>query len=142
MGETFYYLGIDWGREKTGLALADSELKIATPLMEVKTNKLLDFLDKLRREYNIRKVVVGELFLMDKFKNSVEGEELSKMRKAFRRKLAENGWQVYLAEEILSTRLAHNNLKEKGLVGLDKNDNAEAAKIILQGWLDNQSQLV
>ncbi len=139
MGETFYYLGIDWGREKTGLALADSELRIATPLAEIKTSELLEFLDKLRWEYNIRKVVVGELFLMDKFKNSIEGEELSKMREAFRRKLAENGWQVYLTEEMLSTRLAHNNLKEKGLVGLDKNDNAEAAKIILQGWLDNQS---
>ena len=139
MGETFYYLGIDWGREKTGLALADSELRIATPLAEIKTSELLEFLDKLRREYNIRKVVVGELFLADKFKNSVEGEELGKMREAFRRKLAENGWRVYLAEEMLSTRLAQNNLKEKGLVSLDKNDNAEAAKIILQGWLDSQS---
>lgn len=139
MGETFYYLGIDWGREKTGLALADSELRIATPLAEIKTSELLEFLDKLRREYNIRKVVVGELFLADKFKNSVEGEELGKIREAFRRKLTENGWQVYLAEEMLSTRLAQNNLKEKGLVSLDKNDNAEAAKIILQGWLDSQS---
>ena len=139
MGETFYYLGIDWGREKTGLALADSELRIATPLAEIKTSELLEFLDKLCREYNIRKVVVGELFLADKFKNSVEGEELGKIREAFRRKLTENGWQVYLAEEMLSTRLAQNNLKEKGLVSLDKNDNAEAAKIILQGWLDSQS---
>lgn len=42
------YLGIDWGEARIGLALGDSEIKIATPLTTV--SSLLDVLNVINEE--------------------------------------------------------------------------------------------
>jgi len=48
----------------------------------------------------------------------------------------ELGVQVKYQEEMFSTKMAQDSLKEKGAKKIKELDNQEAARIILQSWLD------
>ncbi len=48
----------------------------------------------------------------------------------------ELGVPVLYHEEMFTTKMAQDNLKEKGVKGVKKYDDQEAARIILQSWLD------
>jgi len=52
-------LGIDWGRERMGLAISDPENIIAFPLEVVEVNKVLDRISALDKIYKFEKVVIG-----------------------------------------------------------------------------------
>ncbi len=131
-----YYLGIDWGLNKTGLAVADDELKIATVLGEVETNGLIEKIKELQPEYDFSKIVFGNLNQSEQFagkENSIIKEQKNKLLT----KIKDLGVEVILAEEMLSTKMAQQNLLESGRRMVSKKDNGESAKIILQGWLDS-----
>lgn len=120
-----YYIGIDWGVSKCGLAIADSENRIATPLKEIETDKLLDELEEIAGDFEIGKIVVGAT------ENNLE--------KLKRLEMEEKGWPIVFENEDFSTLMAQKNIGEFRSKGVTKNDNAESAKIILQSWLDKNS---
>ena len=131
-----YFLGIDWGLNKTGLAIADDELRIATVLSEVETVNLIGEIEEVQKEYDFSKIIFGGLELDEQFGGD-ESEVRSKKGECLD-KLDELGIKVEIAEEMLSTKMAQQNLLEGGKKMVSKQDNGEAAKIILQGWLDNE----
>ena len=58
--EPFSYLGIDWGERKIGIALADSETRIAMPLETLPNNeRLLESMARIIGERNVREIVIG-----------------------------------------------------------------------------------
>lgn len=132
-----YYIGIDWGKNKTGLAIADNELKIATVLPEVKTVDLVMRIEELRDEYEEIEVIFGNLGQAIQFDTSddnkikIAKEKIIQAIKSLKIKVRE-------AEEMLSTKMAQQNLLASGKKMVSKQDNSESAKIILQGWLDNK----
>lgn len=132
-----YYLGIDWGLNKTGLAIADDELRIATVFSEVKTNDLLSEIKKVQTEYKVDKIIFGGLEQEEQFNNGdVNGQNVRLQKEKCLNSVKNLGIKVEISEEMLSTKMAQQNLLESGKKKVSKKDNGEAAKIILQGWLD------
>ncbi|HHX58263.1 MAG TPA: pre-16S rRNA-processing nuclease YqgF [Candidatus Moranbacteria bacterium] len=126
---TSYYIGLDWGEARCGLALADSELKVATALEEIATNKLKERLSWFRQEYGNPIIILG-----------VPGkghltENWNKIKK-IKQELEGEDWIVETHEEFFSTKEAISNLKAAQKKKINKRDNMEAARIILQSWLE------
>ena len=126
MSEQKYFLGIDWGRSKTGLALADAEILIATAFKEVDTKNLINEIKELSAEYIFEKVIFGVS------ETSADVEEIEQIKNL--------GLDVVFENEDFSTLMAQQNIKEFRDKNITKNDNAEAARIILQSWLDSNQK--
>lgn len=131
------YLGLDLGRATIGLALADDVLRMAQALETIRrTNEAAD-LDALRRiadEYEIERVVLGLPLNMD----GTEGSS-ARLARAFAGKVeASLGTPVELHDERLSTFEAETRLRARGVSARDQRAviDAEAAAVILQGWLE------
>jgi len=133
-----YYLGIDWGLNKTGLAMADDELKIATVLGEVPTENLIEKIKELQTEYGSLQIVFGNLNQAEQFIGE-KNDAVQEQKNELLAEIKKMGVEVVLAEEMLSTKMAQQNLLESGKKMVSKKDNGESAKIILQGWLDGFS---
>lgn len=127
---TTRYLGIDYGISRIGLAVADAETRIAFAHGTIDSKNFLESLGKIIREENVDAVVIGELGNAGKGKRSFEAREIGEMiGNSLRVK-------VFYQEEMFSTKMAENNLKEAGVKGIKRLDNQEAARIILQSWMD------
>lgn len=126
MIEQKYFIGIDWGKSKTGLALADTENRIAVPLKEVDTKELIDEIKRLFIDYPLEKIIFGIN------KSSSEAWEIKKFE--------EQGWPVVFENEDFTTLMAQQNIQEFREKNITKQDNAEAARIILQSWLDRNEK--
>jgi putative Holliday junction resolvase len=131
------YLGVDVGRARIGLALADDVLRTARPLRVVPRRAgaatLADIAEAVR-EYEVERIVVGLPLNMD----GTEGASARDAR-AFAARLGETlGLPVDLHDERLSTFEAETRLRDRGFSAKDRRSrvDAEAAAVILQGWLD------
>ncbi len=130
------YLGLDLGRATIGLALADDVLRTARALSTLRRLDDESDLAALRRvvaEYEVGRLVVGLPLNMD----GSEGPS-ARLARAFARKLGSLGLPVELFDERLSTFEAESRLRAHGFTSRSMRDkvDAEAAAVILQGWLD------
>jgi len=123
------YLGIDWGLKRVGLSI--SEGLIASPLVSLNISGLEDGVNKvmeLVKKEGIDVIVIGK----------PEGEMGRRVDQTVKA-LTKAGGSVVLADETLSTQ---NAKKEMIKLGLGKkarqDDNAVAAAIILQNFLDEK----
>ena len=120
-----HYLGVDFGKAKIGLAVADSETRIAFSFGMLKNDKeLIDNLKNIIEKKGIGKIVVGNA-----------GEETKDFAAMLEKKL---NIPVEFQNEMYSTREAERNLIEKGAKKIKRFDDQEAARIILQSWLDKK----
>ena len=133
------YLGIDVGRARIGLALADDVLRTARPHSTVHRRgdaPDLEAISEVAREYEVELAVVGLPLNMD----GTEGDS-ARFARGFAGKLgAALGVPVELHDERLSTFEAEGRLRERGISSRDQRAliDAEAAAVILQAWLDGQ----
>lgn len=123
-------LGIDYGEKKVGLAIADTETRIASPYRILANDK--DLLEKIKDiclKEEIRKIVVGVPLTL-KSANSRQTnlvlKFIAKLKKATYLDIAEQ-------DERLSSVYAKSLLKEMKVKHLDDD---VAAMIILQSYLD------
>lgn len=130
------YLGVDWGEKRIGLALADSETKIATPFKVV--GNLQEVMAEIKKE-EIDVIVVGKplpIFNFSAKGGSVSGGQfpISKQFGEFIKLLKKKiNIPVEMADERLSSKAAD------ALSGTKKTKaprDAVAAMLILQGHLD------
>jgi len=127
--EISHVLGVDFGQAKVGLAVADLETKIAFAFKNLENNvDLFDNLQQIVTEKEIGKIVLG----VTKY-----GNQEDELKKDFGKKLElELKLPVEYHNEMFTTKMAQNNLKESGAKNIGKIDDSESAKIILQSWLD------
>ena len=119
-----HFLGVDFGRAKIGLAVADSETRIAFSYGLLKNDKeLMKNLENIIEKEGISKIIVGSA-----------GEGTQK----FVSILKKLNILIERQSEIYSTQQAERNLKEKGAKRIKRFDDQEAARIILQSWLDKK----
>ncbi|HEX9052711.1 MAG TPA: Holliday junction resolvase RuvX [Anaeromyxobacter sp.] len=133
-------LGIDLGRVRIGLALADDVLRTARPLEVIaRTTQAADLaaIAGAAREYEVDRVVLGLPLNMD----GSEGPS-ARLARAFAPRLREAlAVPVELFDERLSTFEAEIRLRDQGFSAKDRRSrvDAEAAAVILQGWLDRDA---
>jgi putative Holliday junction resolvase len=131
------YLGLDVGRATIGLALADDVLRTARALRTIRRGGEARDLAELRKaveEYEVDRAVVGLPFHM----NGTEGAS-ARVARALAEKIEPAlGIPVELFDERLSTFEAESRLRERGVSARRQKAlvDAEAAAVILQGWLD------
>ena len=130
------YLGLDLGRASIGLALADDVLRTARALKTLRRRGAEADLAALRQvvgDYEVGRLVVGLPVNMD----GSEGPS-ARLARAFAAALGPLGLPVDLFDERLSTFEAESRLREHGFNSRAMRDkvDAEAAAVILQGWLD------
>lgn len=135
------YLGIDVGRARIGVALADDVLRTARPLRRVERRgdaPDLAVIAEVAAEFEVTQAVVGLPLNMD----GSEGPSA-----AFARRFAEKLGAVLhvpvaLQDERLSTFEAESRLRARGLSSKESRPlvDAEAAAVILQDWLDGSSR--
>ncbi|HEX7586544.1 MAG TPA: Holliday junction resolvase RuvX [Patescibacteria group bacterium] len=131
--KTKNYLAIDYGKSKVGLAVGDSEIAIAFAYKTLDNDeKLMENLRKIIKEREISQIILGELGMPGGQKESFDAQKIgAEMEK-------ELGVEVGYQEEMFSTKMAQNSLKERGMKKIKELDNQEAARIILQSWLDKK----
>lgn len=115
-------LGVDYGSSKVGLALGDSETRVATPLHVVKPAGLALEIERIIERQGIELVVFG-------LPLSLNGQETdaAKLVRTAATKLAEEiSLPIVFEDERLSTAAAKR----------DGHDDAVAAMYILQSYLD------
>lgn len=130
-------LGVDLGRVRIGLALADDVLRTAqalTTLTRRGEKPDLAAIAAIASDYEVSRAVLGLPLNMD----GTEGASARHAR-AFAPKLAAAlGAPVELFDERLSSFEAEMRLRSRGVSSKDQRGmvDAEAAAVILQGWLD------
>ena len=124
-----------------GLALADSETRLAFAYGTLNNDKnLLQKLAEIIERENIRKVIIGISSGPTALKTPVEIKSLrlsdsQRLGNFLKEKLKV---KVEYQNEMFTTREAQRKLIEKGVKGIKKYDDQEAARIILQNWLDKR----
>lgn len=125
------YLGIDWGEKRIGLALADSETKLATPFLVVGT---IEEILKIVKEEEIDLMVVGAPKKMSNSELRMSNdflEFINLLKKKVKVPVVET-------DERLSSQAVDS------LVGDKKTKapkDAVAAMLILQSYLDRGTQI-
>ena len=124
------YLGLDWGKAKIGVALAHEETRLALPYGVLPNdNELVDALGALFEQEEIGTVVIG-IHKNETYQGEHEGEKLGQL-------LAERfSVKVAYQDEMFTSKMAQQNLISKGYTQVSSHDDAEAASILLQSWLD------
>lgn len=131
--EISHYIGIDFGKSKIGLAVADSETKIAFAYKTVDNDsRLWDILSEIVKKEGVGKIILGRPQKMAELTRAFDAEKLAAE--------LENrlGIEVELQAEMFSTKQAEKNLKARGVRKIKALDNQEAARVILQSWLDKR----
>ncbi|MFA5188618.1 MAG: Holliday junction resolvase RuvX [Patescibacteria group bacterium] len=127
-------LGIDYGEKKVGLAIADTETKIASPYKILTNDKgLFEAIKDICLEEEIGKIVVGIPTGLKGVKSAqyeIVKDFISQLKREF-------SMEIIAQNENLSSSYAQNLLqgtKSKG------QDDAVAAMIILQSYLDEMGE--
>jgi putative Holliday junction resolvase len=148
-------LGVDYGRARIGLALADSETRMAQPLStleRINRNEDMRRLRELAREHGVKQIVVGLPLRLDGTRGEM-AEETERFAERVRKQI---GLPVQLVDERLTSWEAERLLEEvQGRFIRDENlasgkkpkkaqakmtVDAVAAAVILKEYLDRQEQ--
>ncbi len=130
--ETEHFLGIDYGKAKVGLAVADSEVKIAFAHSTLDSDRnVFDKIGDIVVKESVGTVIIG------KPKETEQYDSVSVSR--FASEIADMFplIKIEFEDEMFTTKMAEDRLKEKGAKKIKNLDNQEAARIILQSWLDS-----
>lgn len=129
-----HILGVDYGKAKIGLAIADSETRMAFVYGTIENNKqLFQKLAEIIEKEGVAKVIVG----VPSYVNTEEVEYPSEDFGYTLKNLVPHV-EIEFTNEMFTTKMAQDNLKEKGMKNIKKHDDEEAARIILQSWLDSE----
>lgn len=124
-------LGLDYGKSKIGLAIADEETRMAFAFDTLKNDK--EFLKNLKEIVEcegVKTIVIG-------MTRHEKDDESAKQKTAFSNRLEkEIGVKIVFHEEMFTTKMAQENIKMRGGKNISATDDQEAARIILQSWLD------
>ncbi|MCY4036379.1 MAG: Holliday junction resolvase RuvX [bacterium] len=132
-------LGIDLGERRIGVAVSDSDRRVATPLAVIERsgsrNRDHQQIASIVQEYEAQVVVVGLPLSLD----GGTGPAAIGAEREARQLEAAVGVPVLTHDERLTTVIAERSLAESGLDGQARRRRVDmvAASVILQGWLDS-----
>ena len=130
-------LGIDPGKRNVGIAICDPSHLIATPYETIQVKKLknlLEELDKIITENDIKGIVVGHPINMD----GTEGPRSQSTKDFVKNIIKHTHLPVTLWDERLSSVGAFKSMQDLGINSSSKKDKLDenSAAFILQGFID------
>lgn len=132
-------LAIDYGQAKIGLALGDTETKIALAYKTLPNKG--DFFTELSQvivEEEVKEVILGLPGHRGYSKGNAQEKEIKKLGQKLEEKLQVT---IKYQEEMFTTRMAQSRLKEAGKKNLKSKDDPEAARIILESYWEKTEKL-
>ena len=134
------YIGIDYGRKRTGIAASDPLGIFASALDTIDSTKLIDYLKNYANRERILRFVVGYPVNMDGSPSEALKDVqafLKQLEKAF------PDTPLTLEDERFTSVLAHRIMIDGGMKASQRRDKKEvdkiSAAIILQGYLDREN---
>ncbi len=124
------YLGIDYGERKVGVALAHEETRLAMAYGVFQNDeKLLENIGTVLEKEEIGTVVIG-VHKQSVYAKEGAGEQFGELLGI------RFGVTIEYQDEMFTSKMAQNNLIAQGQKHVSAPDDAEAASILLQSWLD------
>lgn len=132
-------LAIDYGRKRTGIAVSDPLLIIASGLTTVPTHQLMDFLLNYIKQEQVECIIIGH----PKQLNNEDSENMKNIIPFINRlKKILPDMPVQLVDERFTSVLAHQTMLVGGLKKKDRQNKALvdeiSATIILQSYLESR----
>lgn len=125
-------LGIDYGTKNVGVAVGDTETKLALPLMIIpRTREIVRDIRKIMHDEGALRVVVGAPTTFGGGEQSI-----AQVVAKFCGELRKEGVDVATEDERLTTRLVERSMNEMGKAAKGVDKDAAAAAMILQTYLD------
>ncbi len=132
-----FYLGIDYGTKKTGVALAQRVTKKSRPLKIIYKN-YIDEINMLINEWGINKIIIGFPYCNHKKEGRIQ-KDIRCFVDILKKKIHPS-INIILYDEQLSSELAKKSFAEMRNLGFSKKNNKDyddiSASIILQSWIN------
>ena len=132
-----FYLGIDYGNKKTGIAIAQKVTKESRPL-KIIYKDYIDEIGKILEQWDIDKIVVGFPDHVGKKASKIQ-DEINNFVNTLKKNINPS-IEVILFDEQLSSELAKNDFAEMRNLGFTRKKNSDyddiSASIILQSWIN------
>lgn len=149
MTERNNFLGVDWGSLKVGIALAHAETGVALAYSTLRNDEF--FVGNIVQLINLEDVgtVVIGIPTRNALRSTIAGSsrvdrrEVEHDAETFGKLMAEKIPDIHIAyqDEMFTTKMAQANLIDRGEKNVGKHDDAEAARIILQEWMDKRRDI-
>ena len=128
------FLGIDYGIKRIGLAIADDQMKIASPFKTIQNGRqIIDEIERICYNEKAEKVIIGIPKHLSGRKHELTSE-IEKFGNLLEGKL---GFPIIYEDERLTSKVAQE--KSKGLSKTKEKLDELSAQEILQGYLDKLS---
>ena len=132
-----FYLGIDYGIKKTGIAIAQRVTKESRPF-KIIYKDYIDEIGKILEEWDIDKIIVGFHGRVGKKASKIQ-DEINNFVNTLKKNI-NPPIEVILFDEQLSSELAKNDFAEMRNLGFTRKKNSDyddiSASIILQSWIN------
>ncbi len=130
------YIGIDYGRKRTGISISDYEKIISFPLETVETINLLNFLKDLTKKEKIEKIIIGKPLKLNNNIHLIENEIvdfIKSINKSF------PNITIHRVDERFTSKISKkilNQLETKKKIRMDKSIiDKISASLILESYL-------
>lgn len=131
-------LGLDYGSKRVGVALGDTETRLASPWRVLTVDDRLDLLRRIHELVEIEKIQKIIVGVPRSLRNRSETNQQAQDIHGFIDDLIAQGLDVEEEDETMTSGLAAAQMRERGEKG--KRDDLAAANI-LQSWLDKKNVL-
>ena len=130
------YIGIDYGKKRTGISISDYDKIISFPLETVETTNLLNFLKDLTKKEKIEKIIIGKPLKLNSKIHALENEIVDFIESINR--IFPN-ISIHRVDERFTSKISNkilNQLETKKKIRMDKSIiDKISASLILESYL-------
>ena len=130
------YIGIDYGKKRTGISISDYDKIISFPLETVDTSNLINFLKDLTKKEKIEKIIIGKPLKLNNKIHALENEIvdfIESIKRAF------PNISIHRVDERFTSKISNkilNQLETKKKIRMDKSIiDKISASLILESYL-------
>jgi len=130
------YIGIDYGKKRTGISISDYDKIISFPLETVETINLINFLKDLTKKEKIEKIIIGKPLKLNNKIHALENEIVDFIESI---NIAFPNISIHRVDERFTSKISNkilNQLETKKKIRMDKSIiDKISASLILESYL-------
>lgn len=134
------YIGIDYGKKKSGVSISDNNKVISFPLDTIETTSLLSYISDLSMKENIEKVIIGKPI---KLNNDIHEIELSIIKFIDNLKSLYPKIDIKRIDERFTSTISKKIILDSGINKKKRSDKSTidkiSASLILESYLITKS---